>query len=238
MAPCRLLRCCCALSRRAPPKSSHNSHGGQELHCHGAGLGQARRLREGSARGAGTRLTGGDMGMESKRSLLVHINTLITVKLSYIYYVTTQSCIKTMSPLIEVCIDSAEGAQAAEKGGAQRVELCAALIEGGITPSAGMIRACRSAFSGQLMVMVRPRGGGDFVYSDAEVQVRPSAHSGGCVIPGDYTMLRIKPCTTLEGGWPRTRFMCQPSTPTRTVGSRPGDGGPLRVMPGNRPHKI
>ncbi|PNW70742.1 hypothetical protein CHLRE_17g732700v5 [Chlamydomonas reinhardtii] len=34
-----------------------------------------------------------------------------------------------------------------------------------------MIRACRSAFSGQLMVMVRPRGGGDFVYSDAEVQV-------------------------------------------------------------------
>lgn len=72
--------------------------------------------------------------------------------------------------LVEACVDSVASALAAERGGAGRLELCAALFDGGTTPSAGMIAACRAAASIPLFVIIRPRGGG-FVYSDAESDV-------------------------------------------------------------------
>lgn len=72
--------------------------------------------------------------------------------------------------IFEVCIDSVEGAMAALQAGAQRVELCDNLVEGGTTPSLGMVElTCRSA-SLAVNVMIRPRGG-DFVYSDLELEV-------------------------------------------------------------------
>jgi copper homeostasis protein len=71
--------------------------------------------------------------------------------------------------MLEICIDGVASARAAAAGGADRVELCANLPEGGTTPSAGAIRAARSIFSGALMVIIRPRGY-DFLYSEDEMQ--------------------------------------------------------------------
>jgi copper homeostasis protein len=71
---------------------------------------------------------------------------------------------------LEVCVDSMASALAAQEGGAQRIELCASLSEGGVTPSAATIEIARRHLAIDINVMIRPRGG-DFLYSELEIAI-------------------------------------------------------------------
>ncbi|KAJ3322107.1 hypothetical protein HDV06_003558 [Boothiomyces sp. JEL0866] len=71
---------------------------------------------------------------------------------------------------LEICLENVESAIAAERNGAIRVELCANLLEGGTTPSKGLISVCKSKVNIPIHVMIRPRGG-DFSYSEIEFEI-------------------------------------------------------------------
>jgi len=84
--------------------------------------------------------------------------------------------------LLEVCANSINSALAAQKGGAQRIELCENLNDGGTTPSAGQIMMARKLLHIKLYVLIRPRSG-DFLYTDVEFDVMKAdvqycAHAG------------------------------------------------------------
>jgi copper homeostasis protein len=72
--------------------------------------------------------------------------------------------------IFELCAESIEACLAARDGGADRIELCSALSEGGLTPSHGLMREAISQSGLPVHVLVRPRGG-DFRYTDDEFAV-------------------------------------------------------------------
>ena len=72
--------------------------------------------------------------------------------------------------IFEVCAETMAACIAARKGGADRIELCSALSEGGLTPSHGFVREAVAQSGLPIHAMVRPRGGG-FAYTPAEIEI-------------------------------------------------------------------
>lgn len=83
------------------------------------------------------------------------------------------------SVLVEACVATVESALGAESAGAGRLELCANLVEGGVTPSIGMVMGVRERVRLPLFVLIRPRGG-DFLFDgdEREVMLRDIAEAG------------------------------------------------------------
>ena len=71
-------------------------------------------------------------------------------------------------PLLEISVESLSSAIAAERGGANRIELCADLSVGGLTPSESLMRDTRAELQIPIFAMIRPRAG-NFVYSTNEL---------------------------------------------------------------------
>ena len=115
----------------------------------------------------------------------------------------------------EICANSVASCIAAQEGGADRVELCAGIPEGGTTPSVGMIREARRSISIALNVIIRPRGG-DFLYSESEIQemlhdIKAARELGadglvfGCLLPdGTVDMANMKRLMDAAGDTPVT----------------------------------
>lgn len=74
-----------------------------------------------------------------------------------------------MGYILEACVDSVQSAIAAEKGGAQRVELCGNLVIGGTSPGAALFRQVREHTDLKIRVLLRPRFG-DFCYDEYEYE--------------------------------------------------------------------
>jgi copper homeostasis protein len=87
--------------------------------------------------------------------------------------------------VFELCAETIEACLAAREGGANRIELCSALSEGGLTPSHGLIAEAVEQTGLPIHVMLRPRGG-DFVYSEREfaIMVRDLVHMRGLSVSG------------------------------------------------------
>jgi copper homeostasis protein len=72
--------------------------------------------------------------------------------------------------LVEACVQTVASAREAARVGAGRIELCSSLDQGGLTPSAGLMRVARRGVEIPMHVLIRPRGG-DFIYDSDEVEV-------------------------------------------------------------------
>lgn len=121
--------------------------------------------------------------------------------------------------LVEIAVESLTGAVTAAMAGAGRLELCASLLEGGLTPSAGLLAAVKGSVRVPVFAMVRPRGG-DFLYHEAEFDVMcrdvRAAKAGGAdgivtgalLADGRLDVARMKELRDLAAPLPVTCHRC------------------------------
>ncbi|HEY9076576.1 MAG TPA: copper homeostasis protein CutC [Anaerolineaceae bacterium] len=113
--------------------------------------------------------------------------------------------------LFEACVDSVDAAVAAQAGGADRVELCADLLEGGCTPSPGTILLARQRLQIKMHVIIRPRGG-DFCFSDVEFETMKLDIAFAKQAGADGVVIGIlNPDGTVDE--PRTRALIEAARP-------------------------
>lgn len=75
-----------------------------------------------------------------------------------------------MGKILEICVDSLASARAAISGGADRLELCSALLAGGLTPFEGLLRQIKAESDIAVRCLMRPRPG-DFLYAPEELEL-------------------------------------------------------------------
>ena len=121
--------------------------------------------------------------------------------------------------LLEICVDSLVSARAAISGGADRIELCSALLAGGLTPYAELLRQIRAESDIPVRCLMRPRPG-DFLYAKEELammaaQIRALKAAGadgfviGCLTPqGDLDEAALAPLLDACGGSGITLHRC------------------------------
>ena len=124
-----------------------------------------------------------------------------------------------MTNLLEICVDSLASARAAIAGGADRLELCSALLAGGLTPYEGLLRQIRAESDIPVRCLMRPRAG-DFLYAPEEIdlmaqQIRSLKAAGadgfviGCLTSGgDLDETAMKPLIDACGSSGITLHRC------------------------------
>ena len=124
-----------------------------------------------------------------------------------------------MEPLLEICVDSLASARAAIRGGADRLELCSALLAGGLTPYEALLRRIRAESDIPVRCLMRPRPG-DFLYTAEELemmaeQIRALRDAGadgfvlGCLTPeGDLDTDALLPLVEACRGCGITLHRC------------------------------
>lgn len=140
-----------------------------------------------------------------------------------------------MAKVLEICVDSLASARAAIRGGADRIELCSALMAGGLTPFEMLLRQIREESDIRVRCLMRPRPG-DFLYTPEELvlmrrqilQLKAAGADGfviGCLTAdGELDKEAMKPLVDACGGKGITLHgvsMC-PGTrwrPSRRLGS-------------------
>ena len=124
-----------------------------------------------------------------------------------------------MAKLLEICVDSLASARCAIAGGADRLELCSALLAGGLTPYEGLLRQIRAESNIPIRCLMRPRPG-DFLYTREELDLMrqqilalKKAGADGFVIgcltaEGDLDVAAMKPLIEACGGCGITLHRC------------------------------